>query len=266
MCRSWPGHRGRLADPPALGEVLERVDGEDQAGLALEARRRARPPPRRSSRARAAAGPPARASRSQPTPSPSRSSARARRPPRPPAPRSRTSPRAGGRGGSRARARSRPAPRRRRGSRPAWAARSSAAGRPRAAGGRTRRIEVDVVAEALVAEAHVERDDAPVREALGCLGEVGGRVEHDRRVLGGQIQGATLLGRGQAAARAVDRVHDLVERLVLRQAGDRAGLDQRAALARVRGGRQRDHGRRSGRPPRWRPSPGRRRDRAAGSP
>ena len=63
------------------------------------------------------------------------------------------------------------------------------------------RVEVDVVAEALVAEAHVQRDDAPVGEALRCLGEVGGRVEHDRRVLGGQFHGWRLYSAGRQATR-----------------------------------------------------------------
>src|SRR5918912_691040 len=44
------------------------------------------------------------------------------------------------------------------------------------------RSELDVVAVALVAEAHVQRDDAPVREALRRLGEVGRRVEDDRGI------------------------------------------------------------------------------------
>ena len=65
------------------------------------------------------------------------------------------------------------------------------------------RLQVDVVAEALVAEADVERDDPPVREAAGRLGKVGGRVEHDRRVLGGQVHegDSTRLGRGGPPAR-----------------------------------------------------------------
>ena len=50
-----------------------------------------------------------------------------------------------------------------------------------------RRAEVDVVAEALLAEADVQRHDAPVRVARRALGIVGGRVEDDRRVGGGQL-------------------------------------------------------------------------------
>ena len=53
------------------------------------------------------------------------------------------------------------------------------------------RVELDVVAEALLAEADVERDDAHVREADLGVGEVGRRVEHDRRVLAGQVHPAT---------------------------------------------------------------------------
>src|SRR2546429_2312824 len=48
------------------------------------------------------------------------------------------------------------------------------------------RRELDVVAIALVTEAHVERDDTPVWEALRRLREVGGRVDDERRVRGGQ--------------------------------------------------------------------------------
>src|SRR4051812_13398005 len=50
--------------------------------------------------------------------------------------------------------------------------------------------DVDAVLEALVAEEDVERDDAPVGEAVGRVGEVSGRVEDDRRVLCGQVHGA----------------------------------------------------------------------------
>ncbi len=50
------------------------------------------------------------------------------------------------------------------------------------------RRELDVVAEALVAEADVERDDPPVGEPLRCLGEIGRRVDDDRGVLGGQLR------------------------------------------------------------------------------
>ena len=47
------------------------------------------------------------------------------------------------------------------------------------------------------------------------VGEVGGRVEHDRRVLGGEVHRCAPLA-------ALDRRHDRVEVLVLREAGDRA--------------------------------------------
>jgi len=50
------------------------------------------------------------------------------------------------------------------------------------------RSELDVVAEALVAKADVERNDPPVREALGRVGEVGRRVDDDRGVLGVEVQ------------------------------------------------------------------------------
>src|SRR4029079_1754317 len=53
------------------------------------------------------------------------------------------------------------------------------------------RIDVDAVAQALVAEADVERHDAPVREAFGGVRQVGRRVEDDRGVLGGELQPAT---------------------------------------------------------------------------
>ncbi len=49
------------------------------------------------------------------------------------------------------------------------------------------RAELDVVAIALVAEADVQRDHAPVREALRRLREVGRRVENDGGVLRGQV-------------------------------------------------------------------------------
>ena len=85
-------------------------------------------------------------------------------------------------------ARSRRAPRRRRGSRPGVGCEVVGSSVARAqALVEVVRAELDVVAEALVAEADVQRHDAPVREALRRLGEVGGRVEDDRRVLGGQL-------------------------------------------------------------------------------
>ena len=58
--------RGRLADPAAAREVLERVDREEQPVPRACSARRARRSPRRSCRARAGAGPPSRASRSPP--------------------------------------------------------------------------------------------------------------------------------------------------------------------------------------------------------
>jgi hypothetical protein len=115
---------------------------------------------------------------------------------------------------------------------PASAATSSAAARTCAAARRTPRRELDVVAVALVAEEDVERHDAPVRKALGASGKVGGRVEDDRRVLGGEVH---LRG-------AADRVDDLVELLVLREARDGAGLVERVDLAQVRRGGQADDG------------------------
>ena len=67
------------------------------------------------------------------------------------------------------------------------------------------RVELDVVAEALGAEADVERDDAQVREALLGVGEVGGRIEDDGRVLVRQHQvGAPVAGR--AAARTAPTI------------------------------------------------------------
>ena len=48
-----------------------------------------------------------------------------------------------------------------------------------------RRVDVDAVAELLVAEADGERHRAPGRLLGGGIGHVGRRVEHDRRVLGG---------------------------------------------------------------------------------
>ncbi len=53
-----------------------------------------------------------------------------------------------------------------------------------------RRIDVDAVAEAVGAEVDVERHHAPVREALRGVGQVGGRVEDDRRVLGRELHAA----------------------------------------------------------------------------
>ena len=58
------------------------------------------------------------------------------------------------------------------------------------------RRDLDVVPPALVAEANVERHDAPVREPFGGVWEVGGRVEDDRRVRRGEVHAslaATLL-------------------------------------------------------------------------
>src|SRR5205807_9406075 len=49
------------------------------------------------------------------------------------------------------------------------------------------RRELDVVAVALVAEEHVQRHHPPARKTLSCLRKVGSRVEHDRRILGGQL-------------------------------------------------------------------------------
>src|SRR5215471_12416715 len=53
------------------------------------------------------------------------------------------------------------------------------------------RIDVDAVAQALVAETDVERHDLPVWKAIGGVRQIGRRVEDDRRVLGGESQPAT---------------------------------------------------------------------------
>ncbi len=93
------------------------------------------------------------------------------------------------------------------------------------------RVELDVVAEALLAEADVERHDAHVREADLRLREVGGRVEHDRGVLGSEVQ---LVDPSPGLARASDRADDHVELLVLAQTVDRPCRHQRVELARAR--------------------------------
>src|SRR2546421_2760955 len=49
------------------------------------------------------------------------------------------------------------------------------------------RGELDVVAEALVAEEDIERDDAPVGVPLAGLRKIRGRVDDDGRVLRGQV-------------------------------------------------------------------------------
>src|SRR5205823_4174710 len=51
-------------------------------------------------------------------------------------------------------------------------------------------LHLDVVAEALVAEADVERHDPEVREALRCVWKVGGRIEDDGGVLDAQVHAA----------------------------------------------------------------------------
>src|SRR3954452_22667366 len=53
------------------------------------------------------------------------------------------------------------------------------------------RVDVDAVAQAFVAEADIERHNAPVRQAVGRVGKVGGRVEDDRRFLDGEVQPVT---------------------------------------------------------------------------
>src|SRR6185503_15443159 len=53
--------------------------------------------------------------------------------------------------------------------------------------------EIDVVAKALVAEEDVQRHDTPVRETLGSLGEIGGRIEDDRSVLSCEVHQAAFL-------------------------------------------------------------------------
>ena len=209
MLRSVPGDRLRLADPAAALEVLERVDREEDAALAHGSARRAHRSPRRSCRARAGAGSRARASRS-----------RRRRLGvddahlvaadllRGELARSGPCRRASTRRGASRSARSRRAPRRR-------STKSCGVGCEVVGvhGRRAQplvelvRAELDVVAEALVAEADVERDDAPVREALRRVREVGRRVEDDRGVLARQVHLLTsrllpgLRGRSRRAPR-----------------------------------------------------------------
>ena len=87
------------------------------------------------------------------------------------------------------------------------------------------RPDLDVVALALVAEADVERHDAPVREALGACGK--SAVESRTiAVL------STVRFTQRAASWIV--VDDLLELLVLREARDGAGLAQRLHLLAVR--------------------------------
>ena len=83
-----------------------------------------------------------------------------------------------------------------------------------------RRPELDVVAVALVAEADVERDDAPVRETARRLGKVGGRVDDDRRVPGGQLHG--IIRRARAG-----RPHDGSRPRSRRAPGPSAGTPRR---------------------------------------
>ena len=117
--------------------------------------------------------------------------------------------------------------------------------------------ELDVVAVALVAEADVERHDAPVGEALRCVGEVRGRVEDDRRVLGGESPSAA------AAARIASTISSSSWSFA-----DRRPRRRRAAPPSLR--RLADAVRRRPRPRgsglERRASPRRRRARAAGSP
>ena len=67
------------------------------------------------------------------------------------------------------------------------------------------------------------------------VGEVGGRVEHDRGVVGGELHGA---------AASHDVAHEPVEVLVLRHAGDRAGREHLLDLLGGDGRGQADHPRR----------------------
>ena len=169
-----PGERRRAADAAAAREVLERVDGEEQLVLALVVARRTRRSPRRSCRARAGAARRSRASRSPPRRCASRSRApRRRRAARRRPGRSRTCRRASRRSGSRGSARS--------GRRELLERGEEVAGRRLR---RRRQLgvglqplveavgrDVDVVAEALVAEAHVQRHDPEVREARRASGK-----------------------------------------------------------------------------------------------
>ena len=218
--RSCPASAARAADPPALGEEFERVDGEEQAGVAgvaLDERLdllvgRAPLEPaldrEREHRDRRRGGPRV----EQPH-------ALAAELLRGEAARSRRCRRGSRRCGATGSARSRRAPRRPRGSPAAWAATWSAARRAAQAVVEGVRAELDVVAEALLAEADVERHDPHVREARRRVGEVGGRVEHDRRVRACEVHAAA-----RSSAAPLDGAHDLVERLILPQAGDGAGL------------------------------------------
>ena len=104
------------------------------------------------------------------------------------------------------------------------------------------RAEVDVVAQALVAETDVERDDPPVGKALDRLREVGRRVEHDRGVVGVQLHQRRLPDPAHGLSH---RGHDLVQLLVLRQTGDGSRLEQGVELARLHG-RGQDHDPHSG--------------------
>ena len=218
-----PGEGAGAADPPAAGEELERVDGEEQAGLLGVVRgQRLDLLVGRAARA-AAAGSRAQASRSPPRQCASRAGAPGRR--RAPAPR------AGAREG----------PGEVRGDvqreDPLVAGQllvdAEEVLRRRLRGGRQLgrrakpvvervRAEFDVVAEALVAEADVERHDAHVGEALGRFGEVGRRVEHDRGVRRRQVHAVVS---ATAAARIAPTITSRA--WSLRQAGDRAGGEQR---------------------------------------
>src|SRR3954462_8924053 len=52
------------------------------------------------------------------------------------------------------------------------------------------RRQGDAVAGGLRAEVDVQRNDAPVREVLARVGEVGSGVEDDRRVVGSEVHAA----------------------------------------------------------------------------
>ena len=68
-------------------------------------------------------------------------------------------------------------------------------------------VEVDVVAQVLlVAEAHGQRHHPQVGEPVGVVGEVGGRVDHDRRVVRADhasIMKHALPGAHSTASRAI---------------------------------------------------------------
>ena len=206
---------------PPRREVLERVDREEQLVLARGSARRARRSPRRSCRARAGAGSPSREHRDRRRRASRESITRTLSPPSCSAAvlralrtcRTASTEMCSEKMRSYAARAPRTSARKSPGVGCDVVGSSSARAQPRV---ELVRRELDVVAEALVAEADVERHDAPVREALaaprGSRRSSRGRSPCSRR------------SASSPAARA-DRVDDLVELLVLRDARDRAGLE-----------------------------------------